>query len=696
MMNLEDISILPELELDKNSTTPWSPRHQRSLYSNDNYVSYLVDSNGNAYEPYSLAWRYLGLYIDCEIANSTNFYKYYNYNQRKLPEQSNEDGQCERKLLWAAYVDPRYQGNTIEEYQFYDLKNGTWDDSTCLASGSSHRCVRMDCHEPRTQFKLVGVFKETEGMYDFTEQLFKHEGYCIWQGEEDDGVYDTMKEWMEKWPTSCKKLTLPDYYGNTLYVAVHPLPEGNMTLEVYTDNKCTVLSEEVDLESYILMLYSYYGYNQRGQQVAQQYSEAIETWNEKMSIFKICQPCRAYNLFYDDGNEKKEHNHRNRALGGNANDGEGEEQERYNCYDDAGYTNVNQCYKFETKTSLEPAAEEDLSLASDQGTILMIKSNGKVYGAGGYVSPYSASWDFDITPEEMMYITFGSIAVIWIALLFFLNRQHRRKCKASSGSLESTLCGDDNGGDNDSDISDSTKSEFSGMSIYSPPSVVIANTGDRSSTRSLCVESYISQSHSEMKSFESIEEDVNNSKLCYVNYSIRSEVKEVKDERNLECYQSKVIHSISEVENSDIEDTSSAGATYLFCKASDNDELKGAALLEVYHGRSVEECPGSEDGRTSSQPDIHNCQSDMSSFESMNDRAHRLQQWLSRQQELAQRQTGGVRQQYPSVIPDKAKDESALAEALQRVQQRILQHKHYPQESHMDDSAADSTMSGIL
>ena len=186
-MNLEDISILPELELDKNSTTPWSPRHQRSLYSNDNYVSYLVDSNGNAYEPYSLAWRYLGLYIDCEIANSTNFYKYYNYNQRKLPEQSNEDGQCERKLLWAAYVDPRYQGNTIEEYQFYDLKNGTWDDSTCLARGSSHRCVRMDCHEPRTQFKLVGVFKETEGMYDFTEQLFKHEGYCIWQGEEDDG-----------------------------------------------------------------------------------------------------------------------------------------------------------------------------------------------------------------------------------------------------------------------------------------------------------------------------------------------------------------------------------------------------------------------------------------------------------------------------------------------------------------------------
>jgi hypothetical protein len=498
-------------------------------------------------------------------------------------------------------------------------------------------------------------------------------------------------------PTSCKKLSLSDYYGNTLYVAVHPLPEGNMTLEVYTDNKCTVLSEELDLESYILMLYSYYGYNQRGQQVAQQYSEAIESWNEKMNVFKICQPCRAYNLFYDDGNDNKEHNHRNRALGGNANDGEGEAQERYNCYDDAGYTNVNQCYKFETKTSLEPAAEEDLSLASDQGTILMIKSNGKVYGAGGYVSPYSASWDFDMTPEEMMYITFGSIAVIWIALLFFLHRQHRRKCKASSGSLGSTFCGDDgddNGGDSDS--SDSTKSEFSNRPMYSPPTVVIANSGDRSSVGSFCVQSYISQSQSEMKSFESIEEDGNDSKLCYVDYSIRSEDKNIQEEHELECNQSKVIQGISEVENSDIKDTSSAVAKYVFGKASDNDELNGEALFEVYHGRSVEECPGSEDGRTSSQPDINNCQSEMSSFESMNDRAHRLQQWLSRQQELAQPQMGALRQQQWSEIPDKGKDECSLAEALQRVQQRIKEHKHCPQESPIDDLAAGSTMSSIV
>jgi hypothetical protein len=179
---------IPELTIGLTTTDRhWSPRQSRDLYSADNHQSYLVDSSGNSYDAYSLAWRYLGLYIDCEISNTTNFYQYYNYNNgysRKLPE-NNKDGECQRKLLWAAYVDPKYKGNAIEEYQFYDIKNGTYDDSACLASGTSHRCVRMDCHESHTHFQLVGVFKETDGMYDWTEQLFKHEGYCIWMGDED-------------------------------------------------------------------------------------------------------------------------------------------------------------------------------------------------------------------------------------------------------------------------------------------------------------------------------------------------------------------------------------------------------------------------------------------------------------------------------------------------------------------------------
>eukprot|EP00580_Thalassiosira_gravida_P015159 CAMPEP_0201670750 /NCGR_PEP_ID=MMETSP0494-20130426/27707_1 /ASSEMBLY_ACC=CAM_ASM_000839 /TAXON_ID=420259 /ORGANISM="Thalassiosira gravida, Strain GMp14c1" /LENGTH=144 /DNA_ID=CAMNT_0048151877 /DNA_START=14 /DNA_END=448 /DNA_ORIENTATION=+ len=103
----------------------------------------------------------------------------------------NDDGDdCARKILWAVYVDPHYAGNAIEEYQFYHLITNTWDDSACTASGDHHRrrCTMMDCHEPWTHFRLVGVFRETDGMYDFTEQLFKHEGYCV-------GTTMTARDW---------------------------------------------------------------------------------------------------------------------------------------------------------------------------------------------------------------------------------------------------------------------------------------------------------------------------------------------------------------------------------------------------------------------------------------------------------------------------------------------------------------------
>lgn len=142
----------------------------------------------------------------------------------------------------------------IEEYSFYDIPSGNWTDDTCLASGKHHRCARMDCHEDHTHFELVGVFKETDGMYDWTEQLFKHEGYCIWGGEDnrEDDTYQIMETWMEKWPKSCTELDNPDYYGNTIYISVQPLEGGNMTLGIFTDEKCTTVSDTIDLKTYIV------------------------------------------------------------------------------------------------------------------------------------------------------------------------------------------------------------------------------------------------------------------------------------------------------------------------------------------------------------------------------------------------------------------------------------------------------------
>jgi hypothetical protein len=60
----------------------------------DNYVSYLVDRNGNAYEPYSLAWRYLGMYIDCDVDAQGD-------NEERFLDRGDDDD-CQRTVLWAA------------------------------------------------------------------------------------------------------------------------------------------------------------------------------------------------------------------------------------------------------------------------------------------------------------------------------------------------------------------------------------------------------------------------------------------------------------------------------------------------------------------------------------------------------------------------------------------------------------------
>lgn len=102
----------------------------RLLYDNDDYQSYLVDGNGVEYEEsYALAWRYLGMYIDCDI-ESSNEDEDGSQNQYRFLENDDGSDSCYRKILWAAYVDPKYRGGSIGEYQYYDWYTDTWDDSS--------------------------------------------------------------------------------------------------------------------------------------------------------------------------------------------------------------------------------------------------------------------------------------------------------------------------------------------------------------------------------------------------------------------------------------------------------------------------------------------------------------------------------------------------------------------------------------
>jgi hypothetical protein len=89
------------------------------------------------------------------------------------------------------------------------------------------------------------------------------------------------------------------------------------------------------------MYYSNYYYgSDYGMAQAEVREEYIEKWNEAMSTWKICQPCRALSTSQSYDNDNHDHH---QFLKNNENDGEGDEKHwGYNCYDDAGYTNVNQ------------------------------------------------------------------------------------------------------------------------------------------------------------------------------------------------------------------------------------------------------------------------------------------------------------------------------------------------------------------
>ena len=192
----------------------------------------------------------------------------------------------------------------------------------------------MDCHEPDTHFKLVGVFKQSDGLVDWAKQLFKHEGYCVWNNR----TRSFMQNHRGYWPTSCLRAFLPDTLGNTLYMHVLPKGDGNMTIGVFSDDKCTVESTTTTFSDYVVMYYVYnFGSKEKGAKAALSWQASFETWNKYMNTFKICQPCRAYSL------NKSERSLQNGEGQYTGNDGEGdEEQWGYNCYDGAGCMNCNQ------------------------------------------------------------------------------------------------------------------------------------------------------------------------------------------------------------------------------------------------------------------------------------------------------------------------------------------------------------------
>jgi hypothetical protein len=246
-------------------------------------------------------------------------------------------------------VDLDYEGSGIGEYQYWDRETQSWDDSACQYARRSgdggSRCAKMDCHEEDTSFALLGFFKHRSAD-DWMEQLFKHEGVCVWTEEE----YAFMKKARKAWPKGCIDTGAKTLDGRTLYKDIKPMPNGRITLALYTDSQCIV-----EYSSKPKVIESILGFNpftsvqasgSRDNNVNSTYdfsedtlADSLARWESAFSEWTTCHPCVAYDVENTDGSKYLSYyENGGRELGGNY----GPQGDIFECYDDAGYTSVNQ------------------------------------------------------------------------------------------------------------------------------------------------------------------------------------------------------------------------------------------------------------------------------------------------------------------------------------------------------------------
>jgi len=395
-----------------------------------NYDPYSVQpfvEGMTGYDEYQQAWRLLGFTIDCNIPYEDDDYQMSGGSQ---DGEITEAG-CARYVLWAAYVDLEYEGGGIGEYQYWNRDNDKWDDTACYyAEGSSGdgdgddgystRCAKMDCHLEDTHFSVLGFFKH-RNYDDWFEQLFKHEGMCVWSEEE----YAFMKNAREAWPKGCVDTETTATVGVNvvpLYYNIDPWPNGQIAFGLYTDEECvTEYPASIDMIENII-----------GNKFAQENShdsgdsnydfsgdtlaESMDRWDSAFDVWHTCHPCVAHDLnntggdiYVDDDNYNDDYNNR-RKLGGEYS----AQGDIFECYDDAGYTNVNQCMKFSAKTVMKTATFRDLSLGNTQGSLVE-------FPLSGYIN---ASEEYQSHKKETFFMYFSLVAVS-SAFLFSLFKLYK-------------------------------------------------------------------------------------------------------------------------------------------------------------------------------------------------------------------------------------------------------------------------------
>lgn len=203
--------------------------------------------------------------------------------------------------------------------------------------------------------------------------LANYQGSCSW----DDDEYATVlaAAWL---PKGCTQLG-----DNDLFYDFKPLSGGSIDIGVYVDEHCSLESTD-NLDLNALMS------EQVGENV--DLSEQLKLVNSALDTFKVCQPCRTYDLSveYYNPNEQDENDDEQDGNDDGGNNQEDEDPNHFNfvCSDAAGNNGINMCEAFAQNSEISAATLSEVYTASSTGTIQ------RPFGGADASASFFESWGF--------------------------------------------------------------------------------------------------------------------------------------------------------------------------------------------------------------------------------------------------------------------------------------------------------------
>jgi len=365
--------------------SPQGADTERDLGSSNEspYANSALMDISQSYDWFAQGYRMLGGFVDCDH-----------------PKDGNDDNGagCSRWMMWAAYVNPNYEGGGYYEYYPYGYEDNDYSEFN----------EKLDCHNDDTEWVLMGVYRQE--FYQYIEQLSKH----LWAI--DDYEYVTACSGLAYMTdTDCYRVGY-DSDGNALYGGIQPSEGGYFYLKVFSDNMCLTVNSGYDFDDFGLTTDIQYGgggsQDQDGD--GEDYDEDTYTWweagqesslanlNALMDQFKMCRLCMDYPT-YQDGY----------FIGDTGTD------------DDSI---INQCWKFHSHDSFF-CTGDCIALAHRQGTITNVVYAGIRFGNPLSYNPYNPDAPVQKVGETRIsrlkaniFVTFAGVLFIATFLAFAVAR----------------------------------------------------------------------------------------------------------------------------------------------------------------------------------------------------------------------------------------------------------------------------------